>query len=94
LRAPGGSFGGRLFDWSRYGRQKQPSARASVTVEGLLVVQEPKPITAPSIIIPKTLQDALIAGLENPAQFARDFLGFDPYEQQAVALRDYRDRSE
>lgn len=51
-------------------------------------------ISAPAQIVRKTLQDALIDGYENPAQFARDFLDLDPYPAQETFLVKSRDAAE
>lgn len=51
-------------------------------------------ISAPAQIVRKTLQDALIDGFEDPAQFARDFLDLDPYTAQDTFLVNSRDAAE
>lgn len=47
--------------------------------------------SAPAIKATKNLQDALIDGFKNPAQWAMDFLELEPYEAQAAFLQNTRD---
>lgn len=68
--------------------------QANAGAENIIVGKTPEPVKAPGLIFVKTLQEALLAGLENPAQWARDFLGVDPYPEQEVFLKATRDVAE
>lgn len=67
--------------------------KKTVAPEQIKVGEAPS-ITPPGIIVRKTLQEAVIDGLESPAQFARDFLDLDPYEAQDEFLVKSRDAAE
>src|SRR5262245_1352020 len=73
-------------------RKKAEAAfdNATVDASNITVGEQPKP-QAPGLIVAKTLQEALIAGLDSPAQFARDFLDVDPYAKQSEVLDAFRD---
>lgn len=72
---------------------KKTTRAAKIRAATIDVGQAPAPVATGSTV-KKTLQEALVAGLEDPAQFARDFLDCDPYEAQCDFLRQSRDCSE
>ncbi len=70
------------------------SRRKKLANTSITVGHTPEPVKGPNLIFQKTLQDALIDGLTNPAQFGRDFLDINPYEEQEYFLRQSRDVTE
>jgi uncharacterized protein (UPF0297 family) len=72
-------------------RNKKQTKEAAALREPTIVVGEVPRATAPGLIKVKALQDALIDGLANPAQFARDFLDCTPYPKQEEFLLKSRD---
>ncbi|HMO58359.1 MAG TPA: terminase family protein, partial [Roseiflexaceae bacterium] len=64
-----------------------------VAPEQISVGEQPTP-TPPAGIKVKALQDALVDGYENPAQWARDFLDVEPYPAQEAFLLKSRDCAE
>lgn len=74
-------------------KERQRLTTKTVAPEQIVVGAQPSPF-APGLIVKKTLQDALIDGLEDPVAFAHDFLDVEPYEAQQVFLRSTRDVTE
>lgn len=69
---------------------KEAAIKRDLSPEQVVVGATPKP-SAPGQVNVKNLQDALVDGLEDPAQWARDFLDVDPYPEQQEFLRKSRD---
>lgn len=67
---------------------------AKKAADSAVVGQKPAVASAPNLKFVKTMQDALIDGLERPSVWARDFLDIDPYEAQCLFLDETRDVTE
>jgi hypothetical protein len=75
-------------------RSRRPSAQTRVTKDTEFTVGKNPTPTPPASIVHKTLQQALIDGIDDPVAFGRDFLDLDPYPAQQTYLRNARDCSE
>src|SRR5579859_1544121 len=78
----------------RNNRTSLKDAAKTARTEQMTVGIAPAVVTPPNTAFTKNLQDALIDGLNDPGQWAVDFLGVEPYPQQRAFLRATRDCSE